>query len=120
MPKRIPDVNLEWYVFYENVNAREIVELNVFRHSTFLDRCRDAARKCGDDRAVFADMVRSALLYHFWCKCEYEIILTSWPWREGDPERKVDVFQQVMMNFDRFIDYLWGNLAYLKKRQRKK
>lgn len=108
---------LEWYVYYESVNSKEITELNVFQHDGFMDGCRTAARKCNGDKEVFAEKVRRELMYYFWCKCEYEIVLTGWPpSKDHEEDRKVDVFSQVMMNFDRFIDYLWDNLALLKRR----
>ena len=76
-------------------------------------------------------------MYYFWCKCEWETVITSWPphitmkeldrlntereketekynrepyclYVEPDISEKIDVYQQVMNNFDIFVDYVWG------------
>lgn len=45
-------------------------------------------------------------MYYFWSKCEYEIILSPWTGRADDI--KIDVYDQIMMNFDSFVDYCWS------------
>lgn len=46
----------------------------------------------------FKEFVRVESLYHFWARCEYEIILKSWP--NGDIEKKIDIYDQIMSNID--------------------
>lgn len=36
--------------------------------------------------------------YQFWSRCQYEIIISSWPTQ--DTQKKIDVFDQIMMNID--------------------
>ena len=57
----------------------------------------------------FLNEVRSELMYYFWSKCEWEIVITDWP--SGKAEYKTDVFYQVKLNWDAFCGYLMGNLA---------
>ena len=45
-------------------------------------------------------------MYYFWSKCEYEIILSPWTGRADDI--KIDIYDQIMMNFDRFVGYVWS------------
>ena len=45
-------------------------------------------------------------MYYMWSKCEYEIILSPLTGRADDI--KIDVYDQIMMNFDRFVDYCWS------------
>lgn len=45
-------------------------------------------------------------MYYMWSKCEYEIILSPWTGRADDI--KIDVYDQIMMNFDKFVDYVWS------------
>lgn len=45
-------------------------------------------------------------MYYFWSKCEYEIILSPWAGQADDI--KIDIYNQIMMNFDRFVDYCWS------------
>ncbi|MDY2736806.1 hypothetical protein [Intestinibacter sp.] len=37
-------------------------------------------------------------MYRWWSRCEYEIILQSWP--TGRLEQKIDVYYQLMMNIN--------------------
>lgn len=46
-------------------------------------------------------------MYYFWSKCEWEIILSDFPPSDRFKKKKVDVYEQVMLNWDKFINYLW-------------
>lgn len=46
----------------------------------------------------FKKFVKEEAQYHFWSRCEYEIILVDWPTQ--DIEEKWDVYDQIMMNLD--------------------
>ena len=68
---------------------------------------------------VFEKEVRSYLRYYFGSKCEWEIVVTTWPARlidasELEVSQKLDVYEQVMMNWQPFIEYLERNLKLLK------
>lgn len=102
---------LIWNVFIDNWNNRSISSYNIFQHASFLDGCKKAAKKHRGDMEAFAEAVRQELMYYFWSKCEWEIVLTSWP--TGRSEQKVDVYDQVRMNWDVFISYLWVNKKLL-------
>lgn len=150
-----------WNVYVSNFNSGEIRLYNVFHHYGFYDDCVKAKKKFKDDREAFAKEVRSSLMYYFWSKCEWEIILNHWP--DGEvyemrrdmtagklcdamrgigieypnarisedrevsvrvylkhnrfKDEKIDVYSQVMANWDIFIDYLWNNRAQLKARK---
>lgn len=101
-----------------------------------VDRFMDAA-KHGLNRENFEAEIKRYLMYYFWGKAEHEIILTSWP-PHIDAQRelprlvkekeeatakghnryyldvhlpvaeKIDIYDQVMMNWKHFIDYLWN------------
>lgn len=38
--------------------------------------------------------------YHFWSKCEYEVVVQTWP--SGKHSRKIDVYAQLLANWDVF------------------
>ena len=110
---------LEWNVYVGNFNAKKIETHNVFHHTGFVEDCRKAAKKFKDDKAAFAEEVRLSLMYYYWTKCEWEVIISHWPPMKGkgwDYALKIDVYGQVMMNWDRFIDYLWENRKELTKK----
>lgn len=101
-------MKLEWNVFIEDFNNKKISPYNVFNHISFLTNCAKAAKKA-KDKDEFAALVRRELHYYFWCKCEYEIILSCWPPHDSFPDRKVDISTQIELNWDRFVEYLWSN-----------
>lgn len=100
---------LEWYVFIGNYSAAEIEKYNVFDHPGFLEGCRKAAKKYAKDREAFEKAVKSDLMYHFWSKCEWEVVIDHWPHSDRKRARKVDVFEQVMLNWGQFADYVWSH-----------
>ena len=59
-------------------------------------------------------MVRNSLRYYYWSKCEWEIVLSDWPPSETFKKEKVDVYSQVVLNWDIFSEYIWENRKQLK------
>ena len=106
---------LVWNVWVLNFNERRIETHNVFDHGGFLKDCKKAAAKFAKDPDGFAEEVRRSLMYWYWSKCEWELILSSWPPSERVPEIKVDVYAQVMINKDVFFPWLWERRSELKK-----
>ena len=100
----------------------------VFNEKT-LKKCSFEAKFKQD---VFAVQFRNLLMSYFWSRCEYEIVLTSWPpyitseqvkeIKESTEEvkyrktinlelaKKIDVFAQIVNNWEPFINYIWDNL----------
>ena len=107
---------LEWNVYYGNFNSREIETYNVFHHYGFVEKCRQELKNYKDDREGFLKEVRSWLMYFFWSKCEWEVIIQHWPNSEGFHDKKIDVYDQVTMNWNKFADYLWENRKELRKK----
>jgi hypothetical protein len=84
------------------------MSFNIFEHDGFVKYVKEATKVCKDDKECFADRLKSELMYFYWSKSEYEIILS--PWCGGDAERdsiKIDVYNQVMLNWNIFKDYVW-------------
>ena len=96
---------MEWYVFYHNFNERKIEKLNIFDHSSFAEDFKKLKKK-ENDIDKFAEELRLDLFYYFCSKCEYELVIT--PWIGEAEDIKVDVYGQVMLNFDKFLDYVWN------------
>lgn len=96
---------LKWNVIISDMNTGKIETYNIFDHGSF---CREIDKIC--KRAVirtqFVDEVKAALMYYFWSKAEWEVIISPWCGSRENKERKIDVYWQVMNNFDQFIDYI--------------
>lgn len=107
---------LEWNVYLEDFNSKKICIFNVFNSYNFYNGCLEAKKKYVKDKEKFLDEIKSWLKYSFWSKCEYEIVLTSWPKRDNFEEEKIDVYDQVMLNWPVFSEYIWENKKELKKK----
>ena len=68
-----------WNVYVSDFNRGKIDTFNIFNHHSFYDDCAKARRKFHGDKDGFAEEVRKSLMYYFWSKCEWEIILSHWP-----------------------------------------
>ena len=77
----------------------------MFNHGSFKNEV-DMILKEKLSKEVFTEKLRREVMYYFWSKCEYEIILSPWTGRADDI--KIDIYDQIMMNFDRFVDYVWS------------
>lgn len=98
---------MEWNVFYHNMNAQEITVLNIFEHGGFMKDVKKHLKECPDKEA-FVKELKSSLMYYFWSKSEYEIIISPWCGGRNTKEKKVDIYSQVMLNWDKFVDYVWS------------
>lgn len=97
---------MEWNVFYHDVNAQKIRTLNIFDHCSFANDVKKNLKKC-KNKDEFAEALKSDLMYFFWCKSEYEIIISPWCGGHGTEDIKVDIYTQVMNNWNIFVDYVW-------------
>lgn len=100
---------LKWNVYFEDFNHRRIKIYNIFTHTGFLDGCRKAAARYRDDRQAFEEQIDRLLHYYFWSKCEYEIVIDAWPPSPRFHPEKVDVYDQLRLNWPVFISWLWSN-----------
>ena len=96
---------IEWYVYYHDSNSQKIIKWNIFNHGSFKKEV-DVLLKEKIDKDDFSEKLKREVMYYFWSKCEYEIILSPWTGRADDI--KIDVYDQIIMNFDRFVDYVWS------------
>ena len=124
--------NLEWNVFIGDFNSGEIQTYNVFRHSRFVGDIseeyvalkKEYKEKPEDElKAVFAETVKHNLMYYFWSKCEWEVIVSHWPPCERFKDKKIDVRDQIELNWDKFFEYVWQNrqkLVYIAKEYKRR
>ena len=126
-----------WNVYREDFNQRDIVKYNIFDHGGF---AQDVKKLLKEDitKDKFAEQLRRSLMYWFWSKSEYEVIISSWPvyinkaelnrlnteceecnnkWGHypykinvsPDVGEKVSIYDQVMMNWHCFVQMVWNN-----------
>lgn len=102
---------LEWNVYSYDFNHKKIVAVNIFDRLGSVDDLKRILKQ--PTKEEFAEEVRSLLMYRFWSRCEYEVVITEFS-SHPSAELKTDYYQQIEMNWYRFIDYFWENKNELK------
>ena len=92
--------NLVWNVYRYDFNARKIENYNVFNHSGF---DRDVKKIPRDDKAEFADKLEE----HIEKRGNEPRVLNICP----TVGSKIDIYDQLMLNWDYFVDYVWNTLS---------
>ena len=91
---------MEWNVFYYDINRRKISTFNIFDHCSFLEYTKKAIRKY-KTKEKFAEQLKTELMYFFWSKAEYELIieikdnrifLLPWCGCRNPEEVKIEIF----------------------------
>lgn len=111
----------EWYVYMEDFNKKEIVTFNVFHSYTFIESCKKEFRKYQRDKDIarLENEIKGWAMYCFWSKCEYEIILAPWINREGFETKKIDIYDQLCLNWDSFFKYMMEHKADFLRKEKK-
>ena len=165
---------LEYFVYNENINGRKIEKYNVFNHIHFVKNLTEMFKDIEKEKKKYFKehgwdfdipslkdydkfekyildfddkQLRNICQYHFWAKCEYEIVLTTWmpsiereellrlvnedkeyieKW--GSPAyrytpnlsacEEIDVFDQLQLNWQIFKRYVFENEKEIKKLNR--
>ena len=130
-----PNNELTWNAYIEDQNANTIKVFNIFNSFRFISGVIKANNKYKND-FEFLKEVRSFLMYAFGSKSEYEVIITSWPpyiekeeferltkedikyrtWVNLSIGEKIDVYNQVMINWEAFKLYLLTNRKLIPKK----
>ena len=130
-------MKLEWNVYTHDFNGKEIKIFNIFNHGRFLEDVKKDLKKY-NTKEEFAERLRGHLFYYYGSKCEWEVVITSWvphitmseldrmnaereetlkkynrePYRlyvNPDVGKKIDVYEQVRLNWHLFVDYVWSH-----------
>lgn len=124
---KTPDFNLTWYVYRYDINHRQIYRYNIFDHGRFKEETYDLLEKRNITYEEFSEKLRCSIMYYFWSKAEHEIVITSFPPYIDKKEfdrlaskdfkissdvrlrcgEKIDIYEQVRMNWNVFLDYIW-------------
>lgn len=78
-------------------------------------------KKCKnlDDLIRYAveERLNRLCMYYFWCKCEYEVIVSSWPPRD-DTDTKIDIYTQLRENWEIFRDIVFREINLAEERKK--
>ena len=95
---------MEWYVYYFDFNAREMRPYNALACEKVIKHLL----KKSDTKSEFSAALRKEMMWRYWSKCEWEVVLEEWTGREDRVREKIDVYDQLCLNWDRLVDYCWG------------
>lgn len=127
---------MKWNVLWHDFNSCKIIEYDIFKHSSFAKDMMELSNQ-DLTKEDFAEKLRHILQYYFWSKSEHEVVVTSWPpYIDGeeldrlsveyedynqkwgrypyklsprlDVGEKIDIYNQVRLNWDVFVDYVWN------------
>ena len=105
-------MNMIWNVFIEDFNNDQIAVYNVFNHTAFkeeVEACfntswdRNSEKSFTCFRDDFSKEVDKIAGYYFWSKAEWEILIKD---LFSTHSKKVDIYSQLRLNWDAFIDYI--------------
>lgn len=95
---------MTWNVFYYNFNEGKIESYNVLKgRESFIKKLKSRSAS----KENFAKKLRSEMMYYYWSKAEWEVLISPWCAGGEAEEIKIDVFDQINLNWDRFVDYCW-------------
>lgn len=95
---------MEWNVYIFN-HQDKVETYNIFNHGGFLVDFKKALLD-NDNKKDFEEALDNILHYHFWGRAEWEVVVK--PWVGHGIETKVDVYNQVVKNWNVFLDYCWN------------
>lgn len=97
-------------MFIVKSGVGKIKVYNIFDHSRFSEDVIKHLKKC-ESKEELSEALRSSMMYYFWSKYEWEVLISSLSERDEDKALKVDVYWQVKNNWDVFVDYVWNAKA---------
>lgn len=109
------DKELKWYTYYHDWNGRVLKTFNIFNHPSFRKDVEGYLKKY-KDKEEFAEKLKSSLMYFYWSKVEWEIVIAPWVRSRDTESIKIDVYDQVMNNWDVFLDYVWNSKTHKPRR----
>lgn len=68
--------DLVWNVYYHNINSNEFKPYNIFQHGGFIEDVERYLKKY-KNKEEFANKLKLSLMYYFWSRCEWEVIITK-------------------------------------------
>ena len=105
---------LIYNVYIEDVNHNCFEIYNIFDHYSFVKDTQMNIKKNKENQSEFNEQLKSDIMYYFWAKSEWEIIVSS-HFSKGAKNKKIDVYDQLMMNWKIFSDYIWNNKKTISK-----
>lgn len=96
---------MEWNVLYYNCNSKRIEPYNVLKNAGE-KRIKECFSK-SKNVAEFSELMRQEMMYYYWCKAEWETVISPFCGGSANDCLKIDVYDQLLLNWEQFIRYCW-------------
>lgn len=100
---------LEWYVLRNNFNTGKIESFNVLNN--WEDRLKKIRKKT-KNKEEFKEQVKREFMYYYWCKTEYEILVSGLFAKSIDDFQKIDIWTQLEPNLNNIINYIINKMNF--------
>lgn len=97
-----------FYTIIYNINKKEFEPYDVMPYLIEEYKSKKKKKKHPTSFEEFKEFIVQASMYMYWSRCQYELILASWP--NEDKKEKIDIHNQIMMNIDRITEVLMDNV----------
>jgi len=128
-------IKLVWNAYNYRSFGQGLRVFNIFDHYSFMESVRKLLKK-PMSKEEFSELLRREVLYYYWSKAEWELVITDTQPHIDSKElnrlitdcylkrtieephplyshvnlsdaEKIDVYEQVRLNWDEFVDYVW-------------
>jgi dihydroneopterin aldolase len=107
---RIKKAKLEWNVLMADSN-KKIVNYNVLSEELIQRLHKKIVKKKEITNCEqLKEDVKRWCMYHYWSKCEFEIIVGDMFAEYPEEYEKIDAWRQIEMNLDRMCEYIMREL----------
>lgn len=112
--------DLVWWVLLPDNTRKKFNIFDSYGFRQYLMNLKAVQKKQQD--IDLKDSVKGGLMYQFWGRCEYELVIRPFVGHTNS-EYKIDVWEQVEMNFEHFYEYLmshWNKVPAKTYRQQRR
>lgn len=108
-----------WSVYRYDINSDVIETVNILSDRYFYDTLLKLKKKYlkrdTQDFVSFFEELKKEFRYIFWARCEYEVVIDS-VFQSCKHARKIDIYEQITMNWEPFQDYIKAHWKEIKKK----
>lgn len=103
---KIKNAKLEWYAIEYDDNEKKIQVFNVFWCIDKEEIAKLVRKKEIYDLLTLKTYLNREFMYHYWSKCEHEILVGDMFEEDINKFEKIDVYYQLKPNLNRIVEYV--------------
>lgn len=103
---KLKTVELEFYAFYWDWNSQELNRTNVLSSELKEEIYKKIKNGKIQNRQDLYNCVDSYLMWRYWCKAEYEVMIGDLFEKDFSKYQKVDIYYQLKPNINIIVDYI--------------